>query len=162
MGILTWILLGVIVLVAIGLGVGVFFSGLVTGIQKVGENPAVQNASQETQEFLNDTVDLAPSSVVISVTTDRSVYSAGEPVQIIVSNNGSDTLRFPNSALGLEVRNKDNGQSYSLLSAQVLTDLEPGESNTLTWQDENAPPGKYVARVRTVGGQSSETSFELE
>lgn len=41
MGLLTWIAIGVIVLVVIGLGVGVFFSGLIRGAEIVAENPAV-------------------------------------------------------------------------------------------------------------------------
>ena len=41
MGLITWIAIAVIALVVIGLGVGVFFSGLIRGAEIIGNNPAV-------------------------------------------------------------------------------------------------------------------------
>ena len=161
MGLVTWILIGVIVLVAIGLGVGVFFSGLLRGAEIVGTNPAVQNATQETKEFIDDRVDITNN--VLIVTTTGFSYSKGEPVAITVKNSGDQTLSFPNAALGLEVEHVDSGKKYSVVAAQVITDLAPGESKTITWQDDSAGPGKYTAAVyttpdRTIAGQSS---FEI-
>lgn len=162
MGILTWILLGVIVLVAIGLGIGVFFTGLFRGAEIVGENPAVQNASRETEEFLNDTLDVDVGGMVIIVVTDRAAYNTGDPVLITVKNTGIETRTFPNAALGLHVENVNTGQSYDPISAQVLTDLGAGESKTITWEDDSAPAGKYVASVRTTDGSSAKVTFELK
>ncbi len=53
MGLITWVAIAVIVLAVIGLGAGVFFSGLIRGLQIIGNNPAVQNITQEAKEFLN-------------------------------------------------------------------------------------------------------------
>jgi hypothetical protein len=77
-----------IVLVAIGLGVGVFFSGLFRGAEIVGE-----------------------------------------PVTITVKNIGDRTLEFPDSSLGLEI-NTDTGEKYSVIAAQVITELEPASQRT--------------------------------
>ena len=53
MGLITWIAIAVIVLVVIGLGAGVFFSGMIRGAEIIGNNPAVQNVTQEAKEFLS-------------------------------------------------------------------------------------------------------------
>lgn len=157
MGIVTWILLGIIVLVAIGLGVGVFFTGLFRGAEIVGENPAVQNATEEAKDFIEDRVDNA----LVIVTTEKSDYQRGEAVLITVKNNGDEKKTFPDAALGLQVQNADTGTSYSVMAAQVITDLDPGESKTITWQDDSAPEGNYVASVHTSNGDSAQVTFEL-
>ena len=58
MGLITWVAITVIVLVAIGLGVGVFFSGLIRGAEIIGQNPAVQNASEKVEEFVTGKADM--------------------------------------------------------------------------------------------------------
>ena len=157
MGLVTWILLGIIVLVAIGLGVGVFFTGLFRGAEIVGENPTIQNATEEAKDFIEDRVD---NSLVV-VTTEKSDYQRGEAVLITVKNNGDEKKTFPDAALGLQVQNTDTGTSYSVLAAQVITDLDPGESKTITWRDDSAPAGNYVASVHTSNGDSAQVTFEL-
>ncbi|HKU49959.1 MAG TPA: hypothetical protein VJP79_08415 [Nitrososphaera sp.] len=177
MGLVTWILLGVIVLVAIGLGVGVFFGGLLRGAEIVGQNPAVQNASEEAKQFIDDKTDSIASSTtttttsLISVTTDRSDYERGDPVLITVkinnnddenNNSSSGTQTFPDAALGLRIKNTDTNDEYSVMAAQVVTDLGSDESKTITWQDDSAPAGNYVASVHTLQGASAQASFEIK
>jgi archaellum component FlaF (FlaF/FlaG flagellin family) len=157
MGLVTWILLAVIVLVAIGLGVGVFFTGLFRGAEIVGENPTVQNATEEAKDFIDDRVD----SALVIASTERSDYQRGDAVLITVKNNGEEKKSFPDAALGLQVQNADTGTSYNVMSAQVITDLDPGESKTITWQDDSAPAGNYVASVHTSDGDSAQVSFEI-
>jgi archaellum component FlaF (FlaF/FlaG flagellin family) len=157
MGLLTWILLGVIVLVAIGLGVGVFFTGLFRGAEIIGENPAVQNASQQARDFIEDKI----NDALIVVTTDDSAYQKGDAVLITVKNNGDETKSFPDAALGLQVRNVDTDRDYPVMSAQVITELGPGESKTITWKEGSAPAGNYEATVATSAGESAKTSFEI-
>jgi uncharacterized protein YpmB len=55
MGLLTWIAIIVIILAVIGLGAGVFFSGVMRGAEMVVNNPAVQNVTQEVEEFVQGT-----------------------------------------------------------------------------------------------------------
>jgi hypothetical protein len=161
MSLVTWILIGVIILVAIGLGVGVFFTGLFRGAEIVGQNPTVQNATQEAKNFVDDKIESGAANALIVVTTDRSEYNKGDPVIVTVKNTGSETLTFPDSALGLSLHSVNTDHNYSVMSAQVVTDLAPGESKTITWQDDGAPAGKYIATARSSGGGSAEVSFEI-
>ncbi|HEU4604981.1 MAG TPA: hypothetical protein VFS46_01955 [Nitrososphaera sp.] len=161
MGVVTWVAIAVIVLVAIGLGVGVFFSGLIRGAELIGQNPTVQNASEEAQEFVTDRTEIDGTDVLV-ITTDEATYSVGEPVIVTVRNIGDQTLTFPDSALGLEIQHVDSGQRYSVAAAQVITDLPPDESKEITW-DEDAPAGDYTATVHTTAEQnvSAQVSFKI-
>lgn len=57
MGALTWIAIIVIVLAVVGLGTGVFLSGVMRGTEKIWESPAVQNVTAETREFLKNEIE---------------------------------------------------------------------------------------------------------
>jgi hypothetical protein len=160
MGIVTWIAVAVIVLVAIGLGAGVFFSGLFRGAQIVGQNPVVQNITQETKQLVEDKTQNSSNSLVI--TTDKATYSAGEPVTITVKNIGSETLSFPDSALGLEIQNADTGAKYQVATAQVITELGEGQSKVITWKQEGNKPGNYVAIIHTTSNVSGQVNFEIK
>jgi uncharacterized cupredoxin-like copper-binding protein len=161
MGLATWIAIAVIVLVAIGLGVGVFFSGLIRGAEIIGQNPAVQNASEEAQEFVTDRTEIDGTDVIV-ITTSEARYDAGEPVAITVRNIGDHTLTFPDAALGMQIENVQTGQDYSVSAAQVITELQPDESKTVTW-DEDAPAGDYTATVHTTADQgiTAQASFTI-
>ncbi len=50
MGALTWIIIAIIILAIIGLGWQTFFSGIWQGAQKVGQNPVVQNLTNEAKD----------------------------------------------------------------------------------------------------------------
>ena len=65
----------------------------------------------------------------LEITTDEETYESGDTVTITVTNHGDETLEFSNSVLGLEIQNVDTDEMYPLISAQVITTLEPGESN---------------------------------
>ncbi|HEV8404481.1 MAG TPA: hypothetical protein VGQ13_01115 [Nitrososphaera sp.] len=160
MGLIAVIAIIAIVLVAIGLGVGVFFSGLIRGAEIVGQNPTVQNASEETQEFVLDRTDTSAANVLV-ITTDEATYDTGEPVTITVKNIGDKTLTFPDSSLGLEIQHVKSGQKYTVASAQVITELGPEQSKEITW-DGNAPSGDYTATVHTTDQNiSGQVSFKI-
>src|SRR5215208_7625405 len=174
MGLITWIAIVVIVLVVIGLGAGVFFSGLIRGAEIIGNNPAVQNVTQEAKEFLNGNLQGSSSiSSVLVITTNEARYRIGEPVTITVKNIGDVTLTFPNSAGGLKIQNMNTGQIYNVAAAQVITELGPGASRMITWNQEdgngnNVPTGDYTATVQTISSSSSaqstsssQVSFEI-
>jgi len=173
MGLITWIAIAVIVLVVIGLGAGVFFSGLIRGAEIIGNNPAVQNVTQEAKEFLNGNLQgSSSSSSVLVITTNEARYRIGEPVTITVKNIGEETLTFPNSAAGLKIQNMNMGQIYNVAAAQVMTELGPGASRMITWNQEdssgnNVPTGDYTATVQTTLSSSSaqrtssQVSFEI-
>lgn len=167
MGLITWIAIAVIVLVVIGLGAGVFFSGLIRGAEIIGNNPAVQNVTQEAKEFLDNNIQgsgsSSSSSSVLVITTSEARYRIGEPVTITVKNIGDQTLTFPNSAVGLKIQNMNTGQMYNVAATQVTTELEPGASRMLTWNqedgnDNNAPAGDYTATVQGILSSSSSSA----
>jgi uncharacterized cupredoxin-like copper-binding protein len=169
MGLITWIAIAVIVLVVIGLGAGVFFSGLIRGAEIIGNNPAVQNVTQEAKEFLDNNIQgsSSSSSSVLVITTNEARYRVGEPVTITVKNIGDETLTFPNSAMDLKIQNMNTGQMYSVVAAQVTTELEPGASRMLTWNQEdgngnNVPAGDYTATVQGILSSSSAQSVSAQ
>ncbi len=172
MGLITWIAIAVIVLVVIGLGAGVFFSGLIRGAEIIGNNPAVQNVTEEAKEFLDNNIQgSSSSSSVLVITTNEARYRFGEPVTITVKNIGDQTLTFPNSAVGLKIQNMNTGQAYSVTATQVTTELEPGASRTLTWNQEggngnNVPAGDYTATAQgrfssSAQSASAQVNFEI-
>jgi flagellar hook assembly protein FlgD len=164
MGVITWIAIVVIILVVIGLGAGVFFSGLIRGAEIIRDNPAVQNVTQEAKEFLNNNIQGSSGSLsVLVITTDEARYRIGEPVTITVRNIGDETLTFPNSAVGLKIQNTNTGQIYNIAAAQVTTELEPGASKAMTWNQNddngnNVPAGDYTATVQTILSSSSSSA----
>ena len=166
MGLVTWVAIGVIVLVAIGLGWGVFFSGLLRGAEVVGNNPVVQNATKETIQAADNAVDtqLNSTNSVVYVHTERTVYKVSDPVVIIVKNQGSDKVVFSNSSPNIVIQNKDTGKTYDVRVTQVTTELEPGETINVTWTDTaNAESGSYIAIVEADDGKVvGETSFNIE
>ncbi|HEX2472797.1 MAG TPA: hypothetical protein VHJ59_08605 [Nitrososphaera sp.] len=172
MGLITWIAIAVIALVVIGLGAGVFFSGLIRGAEIIGNNPAVQNVTQEAKEFLNNNIQgSSDSSSVLVITTNEARYRIGEPVTITVKNISDETLTFPDSGVGLKIQNMNTGQIYNVVAAQVTTELESGASRTITWNQEdgngnNVPTGDYTATVQTISSSSAQSvsaqvSFEI-
>ena len=161
MGLITWIAIAVIALVVIGLGAGVFFSGLIRGAEIIVNNPAVQNITQEAKEFLNSNIqESSISSSVLVITTDEARYRISQPVTITVKNIGDETLTFSDSALGLKFQNTNTGQMYGVATAKVITELIRGASKTLTWNQQdgssnNVPAGDYTATVQTISSSSS-------
>ena len=94
------------------------------------------------------------------MTTDQNIYSPGETVNITMTNTGEEPLTFPNSALGIMIRNLATNESYPIYSAQVITTLNPNESSSVIWDpiasDGNPVPlGDYIA---SVGSGSSTTN----
>jgi hypothetical protein len=168
MGLITWIAIAVIALVVIGLGVGVFFSGLIRGAEIIGNNPAVQNITQEAKEFLNSNIQGSSiSSNVLVITTNEARYRIGEPVTITVKNIGDETLTFSDSALGLKFQNTNTGQMFGVATAKVMTELIPGASKAITWNQQdgsgnNVPAGDYTATVQTIPSSSSSQSISAQ
>ena len=56
MGVITWIILAVLVLTIMGLGIGTFASGLFQGAKTIGENPAVQNTTNQAKDIVTEKV----------------------------------------------------------------------------------------------------------
>jgi hypothetical protein len=101
----------------------------------------------------------------LEITTNEETYqSGGDTVTINVTNDANEALDFPNSVLGLEIENVDTDEVYPLLSATVITTLEPGESRTFEFTYEELVneigTGTIEARVGGDGCLAS-TTFTL-
>jgi len=49
-----WITIALIALAVIGLGVDTFFSGVVKGVQQLGNLPVVNNAAEEVKQYIHN------------------------------------------------------------------------------------------------------------
>ena len=148
---------------------GSFFSGLFRGAQVISENPVVQNATRESIEAANKTADdqlsSTSSSSVVVVHTEKTVYKVRDPVVIVVKNEGNDKVVLSDAPpSNVEIRNKDTGKTYDVTITQVKTELEPGDTVTVTWdQTSDIESGTYVAIVKADDGTTiGETTFTVE
>jgi hypothetical protein len=99
------------------------------------------------------------------MTTDQTIYSPGETVNFTMTNTGEEPLTFPNSALGLMIRNLATNESYPIYSAQVITTLNPNESSSVIWDTVASngnlvPPGDYIASVMS-GSSTTNVIFSI-
>ena len=127
------------------------------------------NSSQNETSTANDTL-LAgetknSNEEMLDLETDKQTYNAGERVSILITNKGSGELTFPNSALGLTIKNLASNELYPILSSQVITILGPGDSKSLRWDQigvngNQAPAGNYSASVDSDTG-TAQTTFSI-
>ncbi|AIF82835.1 hypothetical protein NTE_00757 [Candidatus Nitrososphaera evergladensis SR1] len=54
MGVLTWILVGVVVLAVLGLGVRTFLSGLQQGVEKIANAPIIKDAAAKAKQLVSE------------------------------------------------------------------------------------------------------------
>jgi hypothetical protein len=99
----------------------------------------------------------------LEITTDEETYESGDTVTITVTNHGDETLEFSNSVLGLEIQNLDTDEMYPLISAQVITTLEPGESKAsgFTYEELVSEIDTGTIEARVGGECSASTTFTL-
>lgn len=128
------------------------------------------NSSQNKTNMANGTsvTGQANNSVqdMIDMKTDKQTYNPGEIVSIMITNKGSAELTFPNSALGLTIRNLASNELYPILSSQVITILGPDDSKSLRWDQigvngNQAPSGNYSASVNS-DITTAQTTFSIK
>src|SRR6476469_1125120 len=117
---------------------------------------------EQGQTFQNGT---SNNDNPLIMTTDQNIYSPGETVNITMTNTGEEPLTFPNSALGLMIRNLATNESYPIYSAQVITTLNPNESSSVIWDTVSSngnpvPLGDYIASVRS-GSSTTNVIFSI-
>ncbi len=101
----------------------------------------------------------------LEITADKEIYEPGDVVAITITNTGDEPIEFPNSALGLQIKNVDTGEVFPLVAAQVITTLEPGESRTFEFTYEELVSeigtGLISATVMSECGGVKEVTFTL-
>ena len=146
-------------------------AGLTNNGQESIGNSIANNSNSTSNEtnIANDTLLTGETNnltqEVIAIETDKQTYNAGEIVSISITNKGSEELTFPNSALGLKIRNLALDELYPILSSQVITILGPGDSKSLRWDQmgvngNQAPPGNYSASVSSDISEA-QTTFSI-
>lgn len=63
MGVLTWIVVGIVVLAVLGLGVRTFLSGVQQGVEKIADAPGIRDVVAKTKQFVSDGEDQLKSSL---------------------------------------------------------------------------------------------------
>jgi hypothetical protein len=96
---------------------------------------------------------------ILQISSNKQTYKPGEMIVITVKNNGKYTLEFPDSVLGLTIRDTTTQEKAGLLGLQVISQLKPNESKTFQWDQKDidgkqVQPGTYAART-SVSSNSS-------
>lgn len=96
---------------------------------------------------------------ILQISSNKQTYKPGETIVITVMNNGKYTLEFPDSVLGLTIRDTKTQEKAGLLGSQVISQLKPNESKTFQWDQKDidgkqVQPGTYAART-SVSSNSS-------
>jgi uncharacterized protein HemX len=63
MGVLTWVLVGIVVLAVIGLGVRTFVFGLQQGVEKIANAPGIRDVVAKTKQLVSEGEDRLKSSI---------------------------------------------------------------------------------------------------
>jgi type II secretory pathway pseudopilin PulG len=72
----------------------------------------------------------------LEITTDKENYGPGDVVAITITNTGDVPIEFPDSFLGLQIKNVDTGQVFPLDAQPVIVTFEPGASATFQFTYE--------------------------
>jgi hypothetical protein len=96
----------------------------------------------------------------LEIRPNKNIFRPGETVIITARNNGAEPLTFSDASLGLLIENIKTKESFGLISAQVLTSLEPGQSTSLESDQHGldgsqAKAGEYKVSVTTIPDQNS-------
>jgi len=104
------LVLGIIVGVAAGAILGIFFVDL--------KNPNELNFVEGTS---------------LTILTEKTDFEKGEKIQIRIINSGTVPISFSDASYGLIIRGLDGTILYSPISAQVISILEPKEEKIFEW-----------------------------
>ena len=69
----------------------------------------------------------------LSIVTEKTNFTLGEPISIIIVNSGTDELKFPDASYGLVIKQLDSIPIFSPTVAQVISNLDSHEDVTFVW-----------------------------
>ncbi len=135
------------------------FTATADALNQVAESNEGNNTSQVTITGIMPT----PQG---RLSTDKTVYLQGEPVQIMFQNTGNVAIELPNAAPWV-VRDAGGRAVFTPVAAQVLVQVAPGATRTWTWdQRDNAgnqvPPGTYTIELQTRNAGTFTASFTIQ
>jgi uncharacterized cupredoxin-like copper-binding protein len=108
----------------------------------------------------------AQNKSTLQLSTNKKTYKPGETVVITVKNNGKSTLKFSDSTLGLTIQNTKTHQKARMVGSQVMSELKPGESKTIQWNQEDidgkqVQAGAYNIRTSSAAGENSNNTSSI-
>ena len=96
----------------------------------------------------------------ISVVTEKSDFKKGEEIKIRIVNSGTVPLIFADASYGLRITGLSGIQMYAPVSAQVISNLEPGDEVEFLWNQikndgDAALEGLYKISVKGMDVQQN-------
>ena len=79
----------------------------------------------------------------ISVVTEKSDFKKGEAINIRIVNSGTTSLTFSDASYGLRITGLSGILMYAPTTAQVISNLEPGDEINFSW-DQTKNDGDIV------------------
>ena len=89
----------------------------------------------------------------VSVVTEKSDFKKGEDIKIRIVNSGTVPLIFSDASYGLRITGLSGILMYTPVSAQVISNLDPGDEVDFTWNQikndgDTALEGLYKISVK--------------
>jgi hypothetical protein len=108
----------------------------------------------------------AQDKTTLLISTNKKTYKPGETVAITLKNNGKSTLEFSDSTLGLIIQNTKTHQKDGLVGSQAMSELKPGESKTIQWDQKDtegnqAQTGTYNAKTSSATEENSNNTSPI-
>ncbi len=79
----------------------------------------------------------------ISVVTEKFDFKKGEEMKLQIINSGTTLLVFSDATYGLKITGLSGILMYSPTTAQVISELEPGDDIIFSW-DQNKNDGSPI------------------
>jgi hypothetical protein len=97
----------------------------------------------------------------ISVVTEKIDFKIGEEIKIRIVNSGTIPMIFSDASYGLRITTLSGISIYSPVSAQVISELEPGDEIELLWNQikndgDSALEGLYKISVMAKDPQGNQ------
>ena len=96
----------------------------------------------------------------VSVVTEKSDFKKGEEIKIRIVNSGTVPLTFSDASYGLRITGLSGILMYSPVSAQVISNLEPGDEISFSWNQikndgDTALEGLYKISVKGMNDEGN-------
>jgi len=97
----------------------------------------------------------------ISVVTEKIDFKIGEEIKIRIVNSGTIPMIFSDASYGLRITTLSGISIYSPISAQVISELEPGDEIELSWDQikndgDSALEGLYKLSAKAKDPQGNQ------
>ena len=97
----------------------------------------------------------------ISVVTEKIDFKIGEEIKIRIVNSGTIPMIFSDASYGLRITTLSGIMIYSPVSAQVISELDPGDEIELSWDQikndgDSALEGLYKLSAKAKDPQGNQ------